>query len=71
MERRSDSLFPYISNSNYKIINIMSSIKKENRKKKAANHLAKEEEQARKVIRSIIIALVILGVLLVAYLSMA
>ncbi len=47
------------------------SLKKDIRKKKAANHLAKEEEQARKVVRGNIIALVILGALLVAYLSMA
>ena len=38
--------------------------------KKAARHAAKEEEQARKVIRGIIIALVILGVALVAILSL-
>ena len=38
------------------------SIKKENRMKRAAKHAAHEEEQARKVIRGIIIGLVILGV---------
>ncbi len=48
----------------------MSSIKKEIRMKKAAKHAVKEEEQARKVIRGIIIALVILGIALVALLSL-
>jgi len=46
------------------------SIKKENRKKKTANHLAKEEEKARRVVRGIIIALVVAGVALVALLSL-
>jgi len=45
-------------------------IKKENRMKKAARHAAHEEEQARKVIRGIIIALVVLGVALVAMLTL-
>ena len=44
------------------------SIKKENRMKRAATHAAREEEQARKVIRGIIIGLVILGVALVVLL---
>ena len=48
----------------------MSNIKKENRKKKAARHLAKEEAQANRVIRGIIIAIVVLGVVLVSVLSM-
>lgn len=45
------------------------SIKKENRKMKAARHAAHEEEQARRIIRGIIIALVILGVALVVFLT--
>ena len=42
------------------------SIKKENRKMKAARHAAHEEEQARRIIRGIIIAL---GVALVVFLT--
>jgi hypothetical protein len=48
----------------------MSSIKKENRQKKAAKHQAEEEAKARKVIQGIVIALIILGIALVALLSL-
>ena len=50
-------------------VSIMS-IKKENRMKKAAKRAAHEEAQARNIIRGIIIALIVLGVALVALLSM-